>query len=95
MSEAQSTIRRDSDGRIALSYDYRWEVDQDQPRAMAEWRAREAKRTAPETLAAAMEDAAIRLMRQAAREPQVPSALERARRRYAAACDAYAARIAA
>jgi hypothetical protein len=91
---AYGTPARDCDGRHALSYNYRWECDQDARDDLANHAAREAARNSLETLGAALDNAAILFRRQADRPVLVPSAFARAERRYLAARDAYMARLA-
>ena len=74
---------------LPLTYDYAWELEQDAPRALAEGQAFDAKRNSLEAAGKRLDEAARLLMRQAVREPIVPTAYARAQRRYAAACDDY------
>lgn len=93
VTTAPAVPARDRDGRISLSYNYQWEESLAQQRAMAEWRAREARANSLETLGAALDDASIRFRRQADRAVLVPTAFARAESRYLAARDAYMTRL--
>ena len=82
-------------------------LQQDDERRRLDWEAEDRRqveisqrfsRRDPETVETAgdrLSDAAARLMRQAARDPVCRSAYARAHRRYIAACNAYAAALAA
>ncbi len=91
---AYGTSARDGDGRHALSYNFRWECDQDARGDLAKHQEREARANSLETLGAALDDAAIRFRRQADRPVIIPSAFARAEARYLAAREAYMTRLA-
>jgi hypothetical protein len=79
--------------RPLLSYDYAAELEVDVAiglRVAAEMRG---GKTDLQIASEAVDDAARRLMRQAAREPVCASAYDRAKRRYVRACNAYAAAL--
>jgi hypothetical protein len=81
--------------RPPLTYDYRAELEADVAIGLRIAEEARDKRTDLQIASDALGDAAHRLMRQAARPVPCASAYARAQRRYAAACDAYSAALAA